>query len=1035
MTSFFICFVLAHLYGLAASLNGNGTVSAISSEQKTRIVNSLMITKRLYVDAQRPLGGDGKTWSTAFKYLQDAIAGAPGLITGPDVNIEIWVAEGTYYPDEDEGGMVVNDQRTESFILINKVALYGGFQNGDNLLSKRNWIDHPTILSGNIGSPTPVIDNSYHVVYAVDVDNSALISGFQIKDGNANEVSGVNSFGGGIFMKNSAPIISFCQLTGNYATNGAGIFTDVSDPIIHNSIINLNQASSNGNASYNSRSNPYFINCTLINNVNSGTGGTGIYNFSSSGPNIIKIDNCILWNNATEITNSSSNDQTIVTFSIIEGGYAGVGNSAEDPLISGTFKLNNCSPAINAGNNAVSISTSDYFAKSRIQFGKIDIGADEFSSKTRIVYVDSSYVFSSNGNSWLSPYKYLYDALGDIPLCNNESIQIWVAKGTYFPDLSGLSSDPRDTAFTMINNVTIYGGFAGTETSLAQRNWQTNLTILSADVDEDGDNTTNLYHVIKNLYTASDTLSKTAVLDGFQISDGNANLVNIGKDGEGGGILNVYASPMVRNCTFYRNAADRGGAMSNSHSSPTLTSCTFLENTATFLGGGISNVSGSSPHITFCNFSNNIAKDPDPNNPGSGGGALHYNFDSAPFIEDCQFRNNLGEERGGAIWSTSKGTIDRCFFIANSAENGGAIYNVNNIANSNLIITDCQFDSNQVTQLVTISELYRGGAIYTIGGAPEIRNSTFTENNSQVSAGAIFIQSGSPLISHCNFTNNKAAPISGGSQPFVDYKGGAIHLDNMASPTISNCEFYGNQAEDFGGALHSESQLAEIVNCVFFNNEATLGRGSSIVSENSNTNIRNCSFSSFGIATMEALYAYAGGTTNLYNSVLFRNGNEIDFNSGAYIEAVNCIIEGGYIFGLNILDVDPKFNNAAIGDLTLQSCSPAIDVGNNAYNSLLLDLVNNPRLHDATSNGTAVIDLGPYEFQETFTLQCPCQDHLNLTGTIPSGTYEANLSISCDGLIEAGSNVIFNAPVQNLSLSFEVQSTAIFETQTLGCNN
>ena len=42
----------------------------------------------IYVDDDAPLGGDGTTWSTAYRYLQDALATA-------DPGTEIHVAAGT----------------------------------------------------------------------------------------------------------------------------------------------------------------------------------------------------------------------------------------------------------------------------------------------------------------------------------------------------------------------------------------------------------------------------------------------------------------------------------------------------------------------------------------------------------------------------------------------------------------------------------------------------------------------------------------------------------------------------------------------------------------------------------------------------------------------------------------------------------------------------------------------------------------------------------------------------------------------------
>lgn len=59
--------------------------------------------------------------------------------------------------------------------------------------------------------------------------------------------------------------------------------------------------------------------------------------------------------------------------------------------------------------------------------------------------------------------------------------EIWVAKGIHQP---GASTEPENS-FKLKSGVALYGGFAGGETKRSQRNWQTNVTVLSGDIDDD----------------------------------------------------------------------------------------------------------------------------------------------------------------------------------------------------------------------------------------------------------------------------------------------------------------------------------------------------------------------------------------------------------------------------------------------------------------------------------------------------------------------------------------------------------------------
>lgn len=57
--------------------------------------------------------------------------------------------------------------------------------------------------------------------------------------------------------------------------------------------------------------------------------------------------------------------------------------------------------------------------------------------------------------------------------------QIWVASGVYTPTLLLEES----FTFQMKSGVALYGGFAGSESELSARDWETNISVLSGDLD------------------------------------------------------------------------------------------------------------------------------------------------------------------------------------------------------------------------------------------------------------------------------------------------------------------------------------------------------------------------------------------------------------------------------------------------------------------------------------------------------------------------------------------------------------------------
>src|SRR5690606_25990173 len=96
--------------------------------------------------------------------------------------------------------------------------------------------------------------------------------------------------------------------------------------------------------------------------------------------------------------------------------------------------------------------------------------------------------------------------------------EIWVAKGIYRPTVFN-----RSISFEIGNGVSLYGGFSGIETSLDQRDWISNETVLSGDIGMLGDSTDNSYNIVY-----MEDVDTATVLDGFVVEKGNASTIGGG---------------------------------------------------------------------------------------------------------------------------------------------------------------------------------------------------------------------------------------------------------------------------------------------------------------------------------------------------------------------------------------------------------------------------------------------------------------------------------------------------------------------------
>jgi uncharacterized repeat protein (TIGR01451 family) len=265
-----------------------------------------------------------------------------------------------------------------------------------------------------------------------------------------------------------------------------------------------------------------------------------------------------------------------------------------------------------------------------------------------------------------------------------------------------------------------------------------------------------------------------------------------------------------------------------------------------------------------------------------------------------------------------------------------------------------------------------GGGMYLYNSSPTLAHLTFSGNLASLEGGGLCTNDGHPVLNDVTFHGNQA------------WAGGGMNKGFDGAATLVNVVFSHNRANNGGGMVNNGS--ATLRNVVFSANSANTHGGGmtnygapTLVNVTFNANSANSADSAGG-----GLYN-SWATPALTNTILWGNSaptgpeiaNDNSTTSISYSDIQGC---GGSGSGWNSacgtdgggnIDADPRFRDAAGGNLRLQFTSPAIDAGNNAAvpPGVATDLDGNPRFVDIpsvpdTGNGAPpIVDMGAYEAQ------------------------------------------------------------------------
>ncbi len=353
-------------------------------------------------------------------------------------------------------------------------------------------------------------------------------------------------------------------------------------------------------------------------------------------------------------------------------------------------------------------------------------------------YVDQSATGANNGSSWLNAFTTLQAALS-IAIPDDE---IWVASNTFIVS----------ETLVIPSGVELYGGFAGTETAVSQRDLSTNPTFLNADIGTPGDIFDNV-RIMSFLNSGEGTS-----VDGFQFINGWSS--------QGGGAILIDNSWVrVRNCKFFFNHGSQGGTLRINESDVEVVNCEFRNNStagSAANGGSAAYIAGGMTFFAECIFVDNLSE--------GHGGAIRAESGIVG-VGRCALSSNISILDGGAIYvGAADFSIFNSLIVGNVSNTGGgsALHAVPSGSNM-LIVINCAISGNR-------NSFLGSSTAFQSNNATQIINSIFSDNtgSTQISNGS----GGAPTIANSiivgTFDNTNATNIFTGDPQFVSPGSGLV---------------------------------------------------------------------------------------------------------------------------------------------------------------------------------------------------------------------------------------------------------------------
>lgn len=925
----------------------------------------------LYVRADAAPGGNGTSWSTAFRNLYDALP----LATEGD---QVWVATGTYL------ARPVSAPNTQGLTLNPDVRVYGGFtgtpgSEGNLLARDGNPLTNNCVVTGDINGdstgdtfdPTR-LDDSEHVITITDGTSNTILDGITVSGGTVrnNDFNSPGGGGGGLLVNGGSPRISRCRFTGNTANiYGPAMYLYGTTAVVTDCVITGNSGSSStGAISTNSNASPTLIRCEITNN--SAELGGGVY-MSNGGLTLV---NCRLTGN-----HSNSDGGAITAF-----GSAGTGLLMINCLVSnnttatgtgsglylnGNVHIINCTIAGNSGqtfSNAVHGDVGVFITNSIVAGNTpatnqvYDAGGSNAVAVTYSLVGDAASgdgtVYPGTGNT--DGAARFVDASGGNYRLQPSSAAVEIGSGAALPaDAWDLDGDTNlaealpvdlDGAARIVGVAVDAGCYEQTTPNPAPAapTFLAAFIISGTQVDLQWNANTepdlagyNVYRSLTPNFTPGPSNRiATGVMNpnysDFGTIDGYMNYYKVTAIDTAGGESSpsnqVQVTPPSTPEVIYVKAGATG-PVEDGQSWTTAFKTIEAAQDVSAAGDEIWVASGTyrpnrgtnlAPRYFTFQLKNSVSLIGGFSGvPGTEGNAAARNVD--PLTNNCVLSGDLAGNDTGPINDPSRGeNVYRVVYadptINPTAVLDGFVITAGNAANT-----------------------FAGSGMLLLQASPTIRRCLLTNNISD-GFGALQVTGSSSIIDRCAFVGNVL---------LQDFGAGAVGADN-SNLKFLGCLFANNSGYD-AGAVAVYTGNAFFINCTMANNTAVSGNAA-IYNDIATITVQNSVV--WGNVGTTGLQLPASGITVSYSCVQDANPNDASVFPGA-----------------GNIDDDPLFVNALTGNFRLSNVSPASDAGSNSYvaSELTSDLAGSPRfaenpnVPDTGTGAPPIVDMGAYEVPET----------------------------------------------------------------------